>query len=91
MTDLALSVQNLSKQYTLSAAEPRHDTLRDQITYGLKRLVGGKQAEQPAEAGQRALRSAPQSFCALRDVSLQVAKGEVLGIIGRNGAGKVRC
>src|SRR3954468_23322433 len=28
------------------------------------------------------------SFWALRDVSLEVAQGEVLGVVGRNGAGK---
>jgi ABC-2 type transport system ATP-binding protein/lipopolysaccharide transport system ATP-binding protein len=31
---------------------------------------------------------APETFWALRDVSFEVAHGEVLGIIGRNGAGK---
>jgi lipopolysaccharide transport system ATP-binding protein len=31
---------------------------------------------------------APNAFWALRDVSFQVAPGEVVGVIGRNGAGK---
>jgi ABC-type polysaccharide/polyol phosphate transport system ATPase subunit len=33
-------------------------------------------------------RSKPESFWALKDVSLEVREGEVLGLIGRNGAGK---
>jgi lipopolysaccharide transport system ATP-binding protein len=37
----------------------------------------------------RALRGArPETFWALKDVSLEVREGEVLGLIGRNGSGK---
>jgi lipopolysaccharide transport system ATP-binding protein len=37
----------------------------------------------------RALRGAqPEAFWALKDVSLEVREGEVLGLIGRNGSGK---
>ena len=32
-----------------------------------------------------------KSFWALRDFSLMVKQGEILGIIGPNGAGRVRC
>ncbi len=53
MGDIALRVQNLSKVYTLGATKPRHDTLRDQIAHGLKRLVGGKR-----------LRPTPAPLCA---------------------------
>ena len=49
-----------------------HDTLRDQIA-GLFR--GGPKRE-------------PQQFWALKDVSFEIAKGDLVGVIGRNGAGK---
>jgi lipopolysaccharide transport system ATP-binding protein len=45
--------------------------------------------ERFARSPWKALRGAPpESFWALKDVSLQVREGEVLGLIGRNGAGK---
>ena len=37
MSDIAISVQNLSKHYTIGAAQDRHDTLRDTLT-GLFRI-----------------------------------------------------
>ena len=45
-------------------------------------LIRGRQIVQGDEVEQ---------FWALRDVSFEVKRGEVLGIIGRNGAGKSRC
>lgn len=30
-------------------------------------------------------------FRALRDISFEVKRGQVVGVLGRNGAGRVRC
>lgn len=57
----------------------RHDSLRDLIPAVARRLTG--RATKRDALGQ-------DQFWALRDVSFEVHPGDVLGIIGRNGAGK---
>ncbi len=78
MSDIAIRVQNFSKQYTIAAARHRHDTLRDQIMEGLKSAF--RRNGRP--------NSRTDTIWALKDVSFEVKRGEVIGIIGRNGAGK---
>jgi ABC-type polysaccharide/polyol phosphate transport system ATPase subunit len=57
----------------------RHDSLRDLIPATIRRLTG--RGISRSELGD-------DQFWAVRDVSFQVRPGDVLGIIGRNGAGK---
>jgi lipopolysaccharide transport system ATP-binding protein len=72
--DIAIRVQNLSKCYTLYDA-PR-DRLKQFILPRLQRAVGTSASNYYRE------------FWALKDISLDVKKGETVGIIGRNGSGK---
>jgi lipopolysaccharide transport system ATP-binding protein len=78
MSGIAIRVDRLSKQYTIGVAKNQHDTLRDQITGGIRSLF--RHNGQP--------RSSDETIWALKDVSFEVNHGEILGIIGRNGAGK---
>jgi lipopolysaccharide transport system ATP-binding protein len=81
-----ISVEGLGKRYRIRRAgdRPRYAALRDVIaaacTTPLRRLRGTN--------GAPAVAPVSEDFWALRDVSFEVARGEVLGIIGRNGAGK---
>ena len=72
-----IHASNVSKQYRLGSSQNSFVTLRDTLAEfvraPLKRLRASGNARQ---------------IMALRDVSFEVARGEVLGIIGRNGAGK---
>jgi lipopolysaccharide transport system ATP-binding protein len=76
VSELAIRVSGLGKQYRLGPGGPRarYRTLRDELREAVTRPFRRR------EPGV--------SFWALRDVSLEVARGEVVGIIGRNGAGK---
>src|SRR6202047_4868821 len=73
MSDLAISINKLSKAYSLGARQTRSTTLAEACT---KIFRNGFRKPGNSE------------FWALRDVSLEVKRGEILGIIGRNGAGK---
>jgi len=80
LTAAAIRVENLSKRYRIGAREP-YRTLRDSIVAAVRLPL-----RRIALRGNTSPRA--ETIWALKDVSLEVAEGEVLGIIGRNGAGK---
>ncbi|MCD9622740.1 polysaccharide ABC transporter ATP-binding protein [Rhabdothermincola salaria] len=72
-SDLAIRVEGLSKAYTIRHHHNDHITLAQVALDRLRHPLRRSQTEE---------------FWALRDISLDVPRGEVMGVIGRNGAGK---
>lgn len=85
MSNTAIRVESLSKQYKIGVAKPRHNTLRDEIMEGLTSLFrrNGHGAAADGHDGPPA-----DTIWALKDIFFEVKKGDAMGIIGRNGAGK---
>ncbi|PYT80754.1 MAG: ABC transporter ATP-binding protein, partial [Acidobacteria bacterium] len=70
-----IQAEKISKRYRIGEHE-RYHALRDVFTRALRSPLSFLR------------RSHPETFWALKEVSLDVREGEVLGLIGRNGAGK---
>src|ERR1043166_1154259 len=72
-------VENLCKQYRIGAKGPAYQTLRESLADAVRapfKLVGRNGSKNS------------ETIWALKDVTFEVAPGEVVGIIGSNGAGK---
>lgn len=74
MSNVAISVQKISKVYKINSSQQRHDTLRDALISAFHG-IGKKKGK-------------VNRIWALKEVSVDIREGSAVGIIGRNGAGK---
>ena len=89
MTNIAIRVENLSKLYTIGRSQQRHDTLRDALVHALPRMTRISRKDQDNSShSSHSWQKEDTDLWALKDVSFEVQRGEVVGVIGRNGAGK---
>jgi len=76
MTGNALELHGIYKKFRRGE---RHDSLRDLLPALARRAVRGVTRTAPLQE---------QEFWALQDINFTVGKGEAVGVIGHNGAGK---
>src|SRR3954454_8314796 len=86
MSDVAIRVDHLSKQYRIGGKQEQYKTLRDTISSAAGKPVRMVRSRIGPSSERKS--KAHITIWALKDVSLEVKRGEVVGIIGRNGAGK---
>jgi len=84
-----ITIENLGKRYRLGQLDP-YRTFRqvagELLAWPVRSLRG--HSEEPEEAEDLKSLQARQTLWALRNASLEVKQGEVVGIIGKNGSGK---
>ena len=73
-SDSVIQVQNVSKHYLMY--DRPEDRLKQMVIPRLRRLIGRPSGQYFTD------------FSAIEDISIDVRKGETVGIIGRNGSGK---
>ncbi len=81
MSNLAIHAEGIGKKYIIGTRQEGYKTIRESVT---------QLAMSPFRIARGAFRGEGRknSFWALKDVTFDVAPGEVIGVIGRNGAGK---
>ena len=84
MSNSIIEIKNLGKKYNITHQRGGYVALRDVLMNVLKSPFSFIKSKAKQVAGIET----KEEFWALKDINLEVQKGEVIGIIGANGAGK---
>lgn len=79
-----IEIKNLGKKYNINHQRGGYVALRDVMMNVLKSPFSFLKTKAKQVAGMET----KEEFWALKDINLEIQKGEVVGIIGANGAGK---
>jgi lipopolysaccharide transport system ATP-binding protein len=88
MTDIVIKAENLGKKYVIGHQAERvpYLALRDMLMQNARTLWN---KTKDLATGKPVIQGdTMEEVWALKDVSLEIRRGEAVGIIGRNGAGK---
>jgi lipopolysaccharide transport system ATP-binding protein len=92
MSETVIRVDKLSKRYRIGRREVTNDTfigtMLDQVRRPIRNLRRLRRLTQFGSDQDDTSEPSADVIWALRDVTLNVVRGEVVGIIGQNGAGK---
>jgi lipopolysaccharide transport system ATP-binding protein len=89
-SDIVIRVEGLGKRYRYGDVAPLSTNLRADITDWAKALFRRSHLHHRTlrQVHEQHIADSPEYFWALKDINLEIKRGEVVGIIGRNGAGK---
>jgi len=86
MSDIAVKIENLSKRYRLGLVGT--NTLKGDLQAWWYRVRGKEDPTLKIGEENKLDKKGGEHIWALKDINLEIKKGEILGIIGKNGAGK---
>ena len=86
MKEPVLHITSLSKEYNLGAITT--GTLAGDLSSVYAQYMGKEDPNSLISSSSSSKSLADKKILALKDLNLEVYKGDILGIIGKNGAGK---